>query len=140
MIRIRTLSLALALTAGLATACGNGAPTTSGGGGGGGASSLPGTGGQNLGTATVTVNETDDLKFTPSTVTAKVGDIIAFVNKGSSVHNVIFDADPNKTGLSTPADMQGGDTYQVKFSQAGSYAFKCSYHAANGMTGTITVQ
>ncbi len=114
------------------SACGNGPPPESGsagggGGGGGAGGALQATTG---GTAAKTINETDGLKFDPATASVKVGDVVEWDNGGSAAHNVTFDAVHSET-------MNSGDKYQVKFTAAGSYAFKCTFHA--GMEGTITV-
>jgi plastocyanin len=49
-------------------------------------------------------------------------------------HNIVFatasDADDTAFGI--------GDTWQVKFTQAGTYQYQCTLHP--GMTGTVTVQ
>jgi plastocyanin len=42
--------------------------------------------------------------------------------------------DPYCTPGSTP-----GQTYQRTFNTAGTYTYHCSFHGAQGMTGTITV-
>src|SRR6202023_236304 len=41
---------------------------------------------------TVTVAEGDDLKFTPPSATAKVGDVVECSNNGTAIHNVTFDS------------------------------------------------
>ena len=85
-----------------------------------------------LGTAAQKVSATADLKFAPATTTAKVGDVIEWTNTGSVPHNVTFD-DPTLTS----GTLNQNDTWQVKFTTAGSYAYKCTFHP--GMTGQVTV-
>ncbi|MDQ6711806.1 MAG: cytochrome c oxidase subunit II [Candidatus Dormibacteraeota bacterium] len=85
--------------------------------------------------AAVNVGETDDLKFGPATVTAKVGDVIQWKNDGTAVHNVIFDN--NQVPSSDP--MNQNDTFEVKFTKAGTYSYVCKFHEANNMRGTVTV-
>jgi cytochrome c oxidase subunit II len=84
---------------------------------------------------TVNVGETDDLKFVPTTATAKVGDVVEWKNNGSLVHNVVFDnqAVPNSD------TMNQGDSFELKFSKPGTYSYVCKFHEANNMRGTITV-
>ena len=134
MTRIR---MALVGLAGAGTlllgACGNGPPpdTTDNGGGtssGGGGGAVQAVSGQ---TPTVKVSATDDLKFAPSASSAKVGDVVQFTNTGSTTHTVTFDSGPNDSSLN------GGDTYQVKVTAAGSYHYVCTIHP--GMEGTLTV-
>jgi len=85
--------------------------------------------------AGVNVGETDALKFEPTTATAKIGDVIQWKNNGSLVHNVVFDN--NQVPSSDP--MNQGDTFEVKFTKAGTYSYVCKFHEANNMRGTITV-
>jgi cytochrome c oxidase subunit II len=85
--------------------------------------------------AAVNVGETDALKFEPTTATAKIGDVIEWKNNGSLVHNVVFDN--NQLPSSDP--MNQGDTFEVKFTKAGTYTYVCKFHEANNMRGTITV-
>jgi plastocyanin len=86
-------------------------------------------------TAAVAVNETDALVFDPNAVTVKVGDVVQWKNGGAQVHNVVFGS--QKT-LNSPT-MSGGDTFEVKFTVAGSYSYVCSFHVTQGMTGKVTV-
>jgi plastocyanin len=36
--------------------------------------------------------------------------------------------------------MNPGQTQTLRFSKAGTFSFVCSYHQAEGMTGTLTVR
>lgn len=85
--------------------------------------------------AAVNVGETDDLKFAPATVNAKVGDVIQWKNDGSLVHNVVFDNDQ----LPSSDSMNQGDTFEVKFTKAGTYTYICKFHEVQNMRGTVTV-
>jgi cytochrome c oxidase subunit II len=85
--------------------------------------------------AAVTVNETDTLKFEPSSATAKVGDVIEWNNTGNAIHSVTFD-NQQVPSLDT---QNGGEKFEVKFLKAGTYHYICIYHITSGMTGTITV-
>jgi plastocyanin len=113
------------------SACGNGVPQPSGSGGGGG--SAAGTAGANLGTAAVTIDATDNLQFSPSSQTAKVGQVVGWKNTGSVLHNITFDTE----GALTDSALAPGGSWEVKFSKAGTYSFKCTIHP--GMDGKITV-
>jgi len=134
MMRARSVLIGLGTSSALLLlACGNGPPpdqysgssTATGGGGGG---PLQPVNGQ---TAASKVQQTDQLKFAPASVTAKVGDVIEWDNTSSVAHNVTFD---QGTASST---MNPADTYQVKLTAAGSYHYKCTFHP--GMEGTVTV-
>jgi plastocyanin len=84
--------------------------------------------------ASAKVQETDQLQFSPTASTIKVGQVIEWDNTGQVAHNVTFDDDPDITSDT----MNGGDTYQVKFTKAGTYQFHCTFHP--GMEGSVTVQ
>ena len=116
------------LALGLA-ACGNGAP----------ASSSSGTTGCTAGTASagsaaadVKVSATDALQFSPTTTTAKVGQVVQWTNTGSVLHNITFDQ-----GCLTDSAFQPGATWEIKFTAAGTYNYKCTIHP--GMDAKITI-
>jgi plastocyanin len=71
--------------------------------------------------------------FDPSTIQAKVGDVIAWTNNDSIGHTATLDDDP----ACTTATLAGGETGALKFSAAGTYPFHCKIHS--NMTGTIEV-
>ncbi len=85
-------------------------------------------------TAAKTVKQSDSLKFNPTSVTVKTGDVVEWDNSGSIAHNVTFD----QYSAITSDTMNGGDKYQVKFGKAGSYQYHCTFHP--GMDGSLTVQ
>jgi plastocyanin len=85
-----------------------------------------------LGTAVEKVSATDALKFDPSATSAKVGDVIQWTNTGTVAHNVTFD-DPTLTSTT----LNPGNTWEVKITVAGTYAYHCTFHP--GMTGQLTV-
>jgi plastocyanin len=119
----------------LFAACGNGPPPGTGGSGGAGG----GGGGGNVGTkvtgqaAATKFKESDELKFAPTSGSVKAGEVVEWDNTGSVAHNVTFDDFQSITSDT----MNGGDTYQVKFTKAGTYQFHCTFHP--GMEGSITV-
>ena len=119
------------LAIGLA-ACGNGVPIAAGGGGGGGAS-CPGKAGASLGSAAVKVSATDALQFAPTSSTAKVGQVIEWTNTGSVLHNITFD----EASCLTDSSFQPQGTWDIQFTQPGSYPYHCTIHP--GMDGTLTV-
>jgi plastocyanin len=85
-------------------------------------------------TAAFTVKQTDQLQFSPSSATIKAGQVLEWTNSGQVAHNVTFDSYP---AISSDT-MNGGDTFEVKFTQPGTYQFHCTFHP--GMEGTVTVQ
>ncbi|MFN2582675.1 MAG: plastocyanin/azurin family copper-binding protein, partial [Candidatus Dormibacteria bacterium] len=130
MKRLRPLvaGAAASLAVGLA-ACGNGPPQSSGSSGGGGA--CPGSAGASLGSPAVKLSATDSLQFQPSSSSAKVGQVVGWTNTGSVLHNITFDQSCLTDGNFAP---QG--TWQIKFSQPGTYSYKCTIHP--GMDGSLT--
>lgn len=131
----RTRSIALSVGVGLVlalSACGNGPPEVAGGAGGGGGS--VGTGAASgVGTPAKQVAATSDLKFNPTSITVKTGEVIQWTNTGGVPHNVTFD----QYQALTSQTLQQNDTWQVKFTTAGTYAYHCTFHP--GMDGQITV-
>jgi cytochrome c oxidase subunit II len=85
--------------------------------------------------ASVNVGQTDELKFVPASATAKVGDVIQWKNQGTALHNVVFD----NQAVPSSDPMNQGDTFEIKFTQAGTYTYVCKFHEAQNMRGTITV-
>lgn len=130
--RLVVLGAGATLALGIA-ACGNGVPpSSSSGGGSGGGGSCPGTTSAGGGTGDVKVSATDQLQFTPATQTAKVGQAVQWSNVGSVLHNITFE-----TGCLTDTAFQPGATWTIKFTQAGTYSYKCTIHP--GMDGKLTV-
>ena len=140
MRRLRILSLAVVVLAGLfAGACGDGLPSPSAFAGSSGPSSSAGCDSCGMvvnGVApTVTVDATDALVFSPKAVSIKVGDVVEWKNTGISTHSVTFNTD----SAITKAILSGGQTWEVKFTKAGSFPYVCTFHQALGMVGTVTV-
>jgi plastocyanin len=85
---------------------------------------------------TVTVEMTDKLRFTPSTVEAKVGTVTFDVsNTGQVPHDLQFDA----KGLGDTGTIDGKEARPLKvvFTKAGTFTFICTFHAA--MKGKVVV-
>lgn len=120
----------------LLAACGGGGST---GTGGADKSASPASGGASKSAspaaAAATVNMVAGNKYDPATVTVKAGEAVRFVNGDSVIHDVKF-----QQGESSPAVMNTGDTWTRTFDTAGNYPYICTYHEAEGMVGTVTVQ
>jgi plastocyanin len=93
-----------------------------GGGGTGGGGGAPSPGSQ---THTVTMGSSS---FSPSSLSARVGDTVIFKNASSVPHNVV---------PFTSAPIMGGQSYETVLREQGTINYKCEFHS--GMTGTITV-
>lgn len=85
--------------------------------------------------ATVIVDATDQDVFSPQTVTVKVGQVVEWKNAGTQAHTVTFPKD------ATISDnlLSSGQTFEVKFTEAGSFYYQCAFHLSLGMTGTVNV-
>lgn len=121
-----SLLVALAATA-LLAGCGSGSSSK-------GTGSVTTTGAADAQTATVGM--TDQLKFSPSTVLAKVGTVTLDVkNEGQVPHNLVFD--DGALGKTGTVDGKSDATLKVSFTKAGTYTFVCTFHP--GMGGKVVV-
>jgi plastocyanin len=84
----------------------------------------------------VMVAATDNLVFVPDSSPAVVGQVVEFQNTGSQVHTVTFQ--DNNDSCLTDATFAPGSTWEVKFTQPGTYNYICVIHAPN-MKGVIHV-
>ena len=144
-------ALALAMTLALA-ACGSGtspspavstapvAPATAAA-GSAGAPSAAGGGGSAAGscavapagtapTVTVTIK---DFAYSPEPVTAKVGDVIGWMNNDTLPHTATLD-----DNTCTTDTINVGASGALTFSAPGTYTYHCTIHPAK-MKGTITI-
>ncbi len=133
MTRMRSLvitggvGLAIALCA-----CGNGPPAGAVGVGGAAVGTAAASG---LGTPATKVTANSSNQFSPGSSTTATGAVVQWTVASDSVpHNVTFDSNPE---LSSPASLGPGETWEVKFSAAGTYAYHCTIHS--GMSGQVTV-
>lgn len=79
------------------------------------------------------VEETDLLQFQPGSARVKPGEVVEWDNTGSVAHNVTFDQYPSITS----GTLNGGDTYEVRFTASGTYRYHCTFHP--GMDGSVTI-
>lgn len=76
-------------------------------------------------------------QFTPSTVSAAVGDVIQFI-LGAGTHNVTSTSVPGGAAAMSSGTMSTlGQTYNYTVTVAGTYLYSCTFHA--GMNGTVNV-
>lgn len=110
--------------------------------------------------ATIVVRMVGDAKgyrFEPASITARVGDVVRFVNVSGGPHNVAFWPDRIPTGAATTLQTNMGRTmgslsgalvidpnevYTVSLAglPAGTYNYYCIPHQAMNMTGRIRVR
>jgi len=87
--------------------------------------------------ASVVAADTDvtiaNFAFAPDPVTVNVGDTITWTNNDSAPHTATADDGSFDTG-----QLAQGDSGDVTFDTAGSFAYHCSVHP--NMTGTVVVE
>ena len=76
----------------------------------------------------------NNFQFSPSTLTIKAGEKVAWTNKESALHTIKSDSGSE---MSSEQLLQG-ESYEHIFANLGTYAYHCSIHP--GMKGTIIVQ
>lgn len=81
--------------------------------------------------ATVTM---DNARFQPPDVTVAVGGTVTWSNGSVVVHTVTSNTNAWEPG----PDLDPDATFQVTFTQAGAFDYRCTLH--QGMTGTVSVQ
>ena len=72
----------------------------------------------------------EDFSFNPASVTILTGDTVRWTNKDSAVHTV-------KGSSFESGELKTGDTYEFRFTDAGTYNYECSIHPS--MKGTVVV-
>jgi plastocyanin len=92
------------------------------------------------GSQQVTIVGNSALRFAPMTIHLRTGTVrITLKNSGAYPHNIVIPA-LHVTSPSVTGDPGGQQTsFTVTFSHAGSYAFRCQYHASAGMVGMFIV-
>ena len=84
--------------------------------------------------AAATVSATDNLAFSPGSVTITHGQVVCWQNSGTVAHTVT----DNATGGGVfNSNLPAGQTFVHTFANAGTFGYHCNIHA--GMSGTITV-
>jgi plastocyanin len=87
----------------------------------------------------------DDYVFTPATFTVAPGPVRVTVRNTAAqlTHNFVFTPDSGPAAITESIPFLGpGDTETVEFTveAPGDYPFECSFHAALGQVGTMTVE
>lgn len=89
------------------------------------------------GGATREVVLTQNLTFSPSTLTIPVGTTVVWRNAAAIFHTVTPDGHSEWTRATLN---QADQTFSHTFDEAGTYAYFCEPHRSAGMTGVITVE
>ena len=88
----------------------------------------------------VTVHATDQFRFTPSTIHARVGTLrIVLADDGSYPHNISFPGLHTTSRTVSGDPGQGTTTFTVTLSHPGTYEFACAFHSSAGMKGRVIV-
>jgi plastocyanin len=73
-----------------------------------------------------------NIKFHPGSLSIKKGDTIKWEWRDKGIeHNV--------TGKAFKSHTMAKGSYSVRFTHTGSFSYRCTIHAAEGMTGKIVV-
>ncbi|MCW5806444.1 MAG: hypothetical protein KIT31_29035 [Deltaproteobacteria bacterium] len=83
------------------------------------------------GSEVATIESTGGFRFSPNTATISVNDVIKFEN--AAEHSIV----PSGANADSGFVVGFGATACLKFTAAGTFAFRCNPHTS--MTGTITV-
>jgi plastocyanin len=86
-------------------------------------------------TPAATVEANDQDRFAPETVTVNVGQVVEWKDVGVQSHTVTFSSDPSISDNL----MKTGQTWEIRFTKAGSFSYVCLFHEALGMIGTVIV-
>lgn len=80
-------------------------------------------------THTVTLHE---FRFHPGTLSIRRGDKVTWVWRDQVEHNVTFH------GFHSRTQVRG--SYTVRFTRSGTFGYRCTIHAAEGMRGKVVVR
>ncbi|HSU72424.1 MAG TPA: cupredoxin family copper-binding protein [Candidatus Binatia bacterium] len=86
---------------------------------------------QSAGTQADQVVSINNFKFSPATITVKVGQSVLWKNEDAASHTVKID------DTESP-ELFKGDAWTHTFSKAGTYAYSCGIHPS--MKGTVVVE
>ena len=75
-----------------------------------------------------------DMTFFPAEITVAAGDTIKFTNSDRTAHH-LWTKD-NGVNLSSPS-LKPGESYEFKFTKAGSYTIKCQIHPKMKLIVTV---
>jgi len=91
-------------------------------------------------------SDSGQLVFVPAKITVCKGDSVKWTNNKGGPHNVVFDEDAIPAGVNQEKismdDQLGeeGDTFTMKFDEAGEYQYYCEPHRGAGMGAVLIVQ
>lgn len=74
-----------------------------------------------------------NMAFSPAIITVPLNATVRWSNQDGAAHTVT-----SMSGVFDSGNIGVGGVYMYQFTRAGTYPYKCSYHAS--MTGTVVVQ
>ena len=86
----------------------------------------------------VQMGSNGNLVFDPAEVTITAAESVHFVNNMLPPHNVVVE-DHDELSHEALAMLPGED-FEVVFTEAGDYTYRCAPHKGAGMIGTVHVQ
>ena len=82
-----------------------------------------------------------DWLFNPKVLTVDAGDMVSWVNKDDTMHNIYFGEDlPQAPQKDNPEKIRVRKEFSLKFEKAGEYNYYCKNHLDYGMTGKVIVR
>jgi len=79
-------------------------------------------------------------RFSPDSLTIKVGTTITWINEDNYMHTVTSGASPSdRTDLFDSGNLNKGETFSYTFDEAGTIDYFCIPHYSLGMIGKIIV-
>jgi plastocyanin len=76
----------------------------------------------------------ENMQYNPATLTVTAGSIVRWRNKDDVVHTVSF---PKEYKIDASGPLSPGQSFSVKFNNAGTFSYYCAIHPS--MQGTIIV-
>ncbi len=76
-----------------------------------------------------------DFSYSPKTITIQAGESVTWTSSGPSPHTVTADDGSFDSGT-----LNVGDSFSHTFTTAGTFAYHCEFHVAQGMVGTVVVE
>jgi len=79
--------------------------------------------------------------YMPDAAVTQAGSTVKWINESNVPHNVVGTY-KTESGQATNIDsgfFDGGESFQYKFAEKGTFEYHCTIHSADGMKGTIVV-
>jgi plastocyanin len=91
-------------------------------------------------TSAATVTATSQNTFLPQNVPVAVNDVVRWISASNITHTVTSGTMPPSDNKFDQTLSTAGSQVCLKFTVAGTFNYYCTFHYAQGMTGTVTVQ